>query len=398
MKFDSNPFRIHAFAGVTSSYDNSQELALALAMFQRDLPAGVSLSIIKGTDHAADLGSAIRSALKQEIKAEYFLVAREPALLLGPGALEEMERIICSHLQVDCVLPSDIRGYREGHSANYFTLHGFQKFVAGLQDSEDELIPYDARKAFLFLVRASALLSMELPSDPMEIPRALHDRVVISLNAYVHPFFNYYEEKREDIVEMVPRQTSSILDIGCARGRFGATLKETLPFCRVVGIELNACEAERARRLLDRVVIGDVLTVRLDEQFDCVTCLDMMEHVAQPEALLSKIREEFLREKGFLLLSIPNVGHWAVVEDLLAGRWDYVPAGLFCITHLRFYTLSTVQFMLRDNGFEVNSINPVSSPMPESFHAGIQALIHTGLEIDWSSLTTINYYILARRN
>lgn len=398
MKLDSNPPKIHAFIGVTPSYDHSQELALALAMFQKGLPADASLSIIKGTDHVADLGSAIRSALKQEIIAEYFLVAREAALLLGPGALEEMECILCNHPQVDCVLPSDIRGYRAGHSANYFTLRGFHKFVAGLQDSEDELISYDARKAFLFLVRASALLSMELPSDSMEIPVALHDRAVISLNAYVHPFFNYYEEKRENVIEMVPKQVSSILDIGCTRGHFGATLKETLPFCRVVGIELNAYEAERAHRLLDRVVIGDVLTVRLDEQFDCVTCLDMMEHVAQPETLLNKIREEFLREKGFLLLSIPNVGHWAVVEDLLAGRWDYVPTGLFCITHLRFYTLSTLQSLLRENGFEVMCVNPVSSPMPEGFHAGIQALIHSGLEIDQSSLTTLNYCILARRN
>ena len=391
--------RIHAFAGVTPSYEHSQELALALAMFQKGLPAGaLLLSIIKGTDHAADLGLAIRSALKQEIIAEYFLVAREPALLLGPGALEEMERILCNHPQVDCVIPSDVRGYRAGHSANYFTLRGFRKFVAGLQGSEDELVPYDAREAFLFLIRVSALRSIKLPSDPMDIPRALHDRAVISLNTYVHSFFNYYEEKREDVIEIIPRQVRSILDIGCARGRFGATLKETLPFCRVVGIELNAYEAEKARRLLDKVVIGDVLTVRLDEQFDCVTCLDMLEHVAQPEALLSKIREEFLRDKGFLLLSVPNVGHWAVVEDLLAGRWDYVPAGLLCITHLRFYTLSTVQSLLRENGFEVMRVNPVSSPMPESFHAGIQALMHSGLEIDQSSLTAINYYILARRN
>ena len=389
--------RIHAFAGVTPSYDYSQELALALTMFKKSLPANASLSIIKGTDHAADLRSAIQSALKQEIIPEYFLVAREPALLLGPGALEEMERTLCNYPQVDCVIPSDVRGYRTGHSANYFTLRGFQKFVAGLQDSEDEFIPYDARKAFLFLVRVSALRGIELPSDSMDIPRALHNRTVISLNAYAHPFLNYYEEKREDVIEMVPRQISSILDIGCARGHFGATLKEVMPSCRVVGIELNAYEAERACQLLDRVVVGDVFTVKLDEQFDCVTCLDMMEHVSQPEALLNKIRKEFLKENGFLLLSIPNVGHWAVVEDLLAGRWDYVPAGLLCVTHLRFYTLSTILSLLRDNGFDVDSINPVSSPMPKGFHAGIQALRHSGLEIDQSSLTTVSYCILAQR-
>ena len=45
---------------------------------------------------------------------------------------------------------------------------------------------------------------------------------------------------------------------------------------------------------------------------------------------------------GRLVLSVPNVGHWAVVEDLLAGRWDYLPIGLLCYTHYRFFTRRTL--------------------------------------------------------
>ena len=32
-----------------------------------------------------------------------------------------------------------------------------------------------------------------------------------------------------------------------------------------------------------------------------------------------------------------------MVEDLLAGRWDYVPIGLLCYTHARFFTRATLE-------------------------------------------------------
>ena len=47
-------------------------------------------------------------------------------------------------------------------------------------------------------------------------------------------------------------------------------------------------------------------------------------------------RVQVLPPGGVVVLSVPNVGHWSVVADLLAGRWDYLPAGLVCVTHLRF--------------------------------------------------------------
>jgi SAM-dependent methyltransferase len=390
--------KIRAFTAVTPSYGYSQELALALTMFRKALPAGTLLSISEaGSDSAKELGAAVRHALNQTPLAEYFLIAWEPALLVGPGALEELERILDDFPSVDCVLPSDIRGYRLGCGAGYLTLRGFQQFAVGLRDPEAELTAYDSREPVLFLIRTSALKRIEWPSDPLDIPGRLADRAVISLNAYVHPFLNYYEEERADVVQMVPREVRSILDIGCARGHFGAALKKSLPLCRVVGIEFNGYEAKNARRRLDGVVVGDALAAKLDEWFDCVTCLDMMEHVARPEDLLEKIRQEFLLDGGYLLLSIPNIGHWAVVEDLLAGRWDYLPSGLLSVTHLKFFTLSTIRSLLEDNGFEVLDVDRVSFPMPEGFRAGIQSLKLSGFEIDVSSLTTTNYNILARR-
>ena len=58
-----------------------------------------------------------------------------------------------------------------------------------------------------------------------------------------------------------------------------------------------------------------------------------------------------LRPGGRIVLSIPNVGHYSVVEDLLAGRWDYLPIGLLCYTHFRFFTRATLASWLERLGF-----------------------------------------------
>jgi len=97
-----------------------------------------------------------------------------------------------------------------------------------------------------------------------------------------------------------------------------------------------------------------------------------------------------------LLLSIPNVGHWSVVEDLLAGRWDYLPVGLLCNTHMRFFTLKTIRDLLENNSFVVEKIERVKIPMPDPVKAAMQTLTKHVVEIDVPSLETLHYNILAR--
>lgn len=398
MRPNGNQAHIQVFATVGLSYNHSKELAMSLAMFRKALPAGTKLSILpETTDRASRLRCAIEAALNQNPVAEYFMVVKEPALLVAPGAMEELEGILRNQTQADCVLPSDIRGYRAGCSANYLTLRGFRRFAAELRGAEMDFVPYDGRTPFLFMVKASALRKIDLPPDPLDIPRVLSARSLIALNAYIHPFFDYYKERREDLIPLIPPEVHSVLDIGCARGRFGAAIRSQRS-CRVVGIEMNAIEAEKAREQIDKVVVGNALTATLGERFDCITCLDSLEHVPEPEVLLTKIREDFLGDRGYALLSIPNVGHWAIVEDLLSGHWDYGPAGILSVTHLRFFTLQTIQGMLKDTGFEVVQVDDVQWPVSERLQGVFQTLKKGGLEIDVSSLNTLSYHVLARKS
>ena len=390
---------MRVFTTVTDSYRDSAELQLFLSMFKRSFATDVEISISdRGAETASQvLKKAISLHLKDHDLPKYTLVVREPTVFMGKGAIQELKNVLDADAGLACALPTDFRDQLHGCQPSYLTLRAFERFVDTIREPGQAILPYDGRRpVFMFLLRSSALLSLDFPEDIFALPAELGRRSAVVPAAYIHPLFDYYCEERQDILPLVPESAASVLDIGCTRGGFGKALKASRP-CRVVGVEMNLNEGAKARAVLDEVVIGDALEVETGERFDCVTCLDVLEHFVTPEQLLARIRNDFLKpEGGYLLLSIPNVGHWSVVEDLLAGRWDYLPVGLLCNTHMRFFTLKTIHDLLESNGFVVEKTERIKISMPSSVKVGMQTLTEHAMEIDVPSLETLHYNILAR--
>ena len=381
------------FTSVSPSYKYSSELALCLKLFRKALPENSRLLFSENM-----LPCSLRALIKENLSSlsPYVLIAKEPAMLLGKNTVKTLTGILDTNPETACVLPSDIRGYRTGKAAGYYTLRGFERFSDSLFDEAIPTSPYDGRDPWMFLIRRSALSEIEVPENPLDIPKMLGPRgTCISLNTYIHPFIDYYNETREEVIDLVPVSTRCVLDIGCARGNFGASVKKKLD-CRVAGIEINTYEAQEARSKLDLVIEGDLLTADITEKFDCITCLDALEHVGDSGAFLEKIRT-LLNSNGHLLLSIPNVGHWSIIEDLIAGRWDYVPAGILCITHVRFFTKKTIESLLRDAGFMITALKENTTAPPENENNFLGLLDRSGLEVDRKSLSCLGYYIVAQK-
>lgn len=204
-----------------------------------------------------------------------------------------------------------------------------------------------------------------------------------------HQFIDYYGEVRSDILPFVPPEAREILEVGCGRGATGRLLQERLG-CRVTGVELNPVVAEEAARHLHRVVQGDVQTLDLDGRYDVVIALELVEHLVDSERFLARVRE-LLAPGGRAIFSIPNVGHWSIVDDLLAGRWDYLPIGLLCYTHYRFFTHRSLADWLRRSGLEHFEIIPQRTELPDRF-AGLTG----AFEIDAESLSTKGFYVIVR--
>ena len=204
-----------------------------------------------------------------------------------------------------------------------------------------------------------------------------------------HVFTDYYGEVRDDVTSYFPDTVRDVLDIGCGRGATGRFLKERFD-CRVTGVELNPLVAREAARHLYKVIHGDIETARVEGCYDVVLALDIVEHLVSPHELLTRV-PGLLTPGGRAILSIPNVGHYSVVEDLVAGRWDYVPMGLLCYTHVRFFTRRTLEDLLSRSGIVDFEIFPRKTELPSHF-----ASLCAPFTTDLASLSTEGFYVVIR--
>jgi 2-polyprenyl-3-methyl-5-hydroxy-6-metoxy-1,4-benzoquinol methylase len=150
-----------------------------------------------------------------------------------------------------------------------------------------------------------------------------------------------------------------LLDLGAAGGHLGRSIRDRCAF--LAGVEphppdSNSKEAYDEWRALDALHAGD-----WSEPFDVVVCADVLEHFANPEALLRKIRG-WLKPRGVLFTSIPNVANVSMRLSLLAGRFNYAERGLLDRTHLTFFTRSTARALLENERFRVRSAEATAMP------------------------------------
>jgi 2-polyprenyl-3-methyl-5-hydroxy-6-metoxy-1,4-benzoquinol methylase len=171
----------------------------------------------------------------------------------------------------------------------------------------------------------------------------------------------YVDMPRAEIVPLVPQGAVRVLDVGCAYGGFGATLKEVRPGVEVWGIEPAQRAAGEAAARLDRVIVGHYpQDIPPQEHFDCVVFNDVLEHTLDPWEVLRQTND-ILAPAGAVVASIPNVRHWAVVWSLLrAGRWTYRDSGLLDRTHLHFFTRQSMIELFETTGYHVARIEPIT--------------------------------------
>lgn len=168
----------------------------------------------------------------------------------------------------------------------------------------------------------------------------------------------YYNQLRPEILKHIPDNISSVLDVGCGYGTLGKYLKER-GVSNVCGIELDTEASKEAEKVLDCVVSGNIEGVELpfsDSQFDCIVCADVLEHLIDPWSTLKKLKK-LLKDDGCIIASIPNVGFHRVVRGLIKGEWKYSKSGVLDITHLRFFTLSSIQELFNKSKLQIRAVD-----------------------------------------
>jgi O-antigen biosynthesis protein len=167
----------------------------------------------------------------------------------------------------------------------------------------------------------------------------------------------YFQDPRPDVQAVVAARDKRILDVGCAAGALGQALKAA-GAREVIGVERFETAAAQARHVLDAVYVGDIdhFVPPVEEaSFDYVIFADVLEHTVDPWQVLERY-QRFLKPDGRMVVSLPNIRHYAILGRLLFNRWDYRESGILDRTHLRFFTLPTIRALFAHAGLHIERI------------------------------------------
>ena len=172
------------------------------------------------------------------------------------------------------------------------------------------------------------------------------------------PELGYYANDRQDIVDELPRPIGSVLDAGCGSGNVGPGLRDA-GATRLTGIEVVPEMAALAADVYDEVLAMPVEQAlpRLSGPFDTILCLDVLEHLVDPERVLTGLYG--LAAPGARLqVSVPNARHVSLIGDLVfKGTFGYTEWGHRDRTHLRWFTRRDMVETMERAGWTVQRVS-----------------------------------------
>jgi O-antigen biosynthesis protein len=169
---------------------------------------------------------------------------------------------------------------------------------------------------------------------------------------------------------------TEVLELGPAAGYFTRILKQSLQ-CTIDAIEIDAEMAAQARPHCRDIVVADLDALDWSKLFpgrryDTIIAADVLEHLRSPERALKALRLR-LKPGGRLLISLPNIAYAGMIFGLLEDDFRYRAEGLLDRTHLKFFTRTTLEEMLGENGWEITWRGSVGKPLYEAeFHTRIE--------------------------
>ena len=205
-------------------------------------------------------------------------------------------------------------------------------------------------------------------------------------------FFNSDQySMHTQIIKFVNNQ-KRVLDVGCAEGHLSK--KFSLKGCEVVGIEIDRVAAKKAKKYCKEVINEDVESVNLSSKyenyFDFIVFADVLEHLKEPLLVLQRFKK-YLKEDGYVLVSLPNISNWRIRIKSLFGNFEYEDKGLLDNSHIRFFNAKTSKKLILDAGFEIYRYDLTVGDLPK--YAKFFHFIGTL----WPNLLAYQFLIIAKK-
>ncbi|MEK7375964.1 MAG: class I SAM-dependent methyltransferase [Candidatus Margulisiibacteriota bacterium] len=168
--------------------------------------------------------------------------------------------------------------------------------------------------------------------------------------------------KFEAAFSCVPQGAERILDLGCSAGTFIGHFLCRLKPKRLAGVDVNADSIKLASSKYGKPGVeffkGKLSGQNFpDGSFDAITCLEVLEHLNEDEAL-STLRKanDLLSASGCLIITTPDYdSHWRFIEVLL----DLVSRQNYIKQHVNRFNKKKLVRLLNKAGFKIKTCSNI---------------------------------------
>lgn len=209
---------------------------------------------------------------------------------------------------------------------------------------------------------------------------------------YYNPKFDYsfgipeydsktnFDSSHTYAIDTVP-PGSVVLDFGCGSGHIAKALSEKE--CEVYGIDKFI--DKDSKKYFKKTYECDLSSPDFDmpkiaKKIDYIILLDIIEHLSYPEEFLQKLRESFSDHQPKIIVTTGNVAFILMRLALLIGTFNYGKRGILDLDHKRLYTFSSLETLLKQQGYKTSTITGIPVPIP--FILGDNFLSRTMLKIN----------------
>lgn len=154
----------------------------------------------------------------------------------------------------------------------------------------------------------------------------------------------------------------NLLDVGCGDGVLKSFIKNKVD--NIYGLDNDKLSVDKCKLLYKKVTLINLNSQNIpykNNYFDCVTCLDVIEHIIDPEMLLNKIYK-ILKPNGILIISTPNIRFTDHILKLICNGTfpkTSLDASIYDGGHIHFFTYKDLITLLKETGFKILSIEGI---------------------------------------
>lgn len=180
--------------------------------------------------------------------------------------------------------------------------------------------------------------------------------------AYGQKFFidkaHYKVKPRHDLFQLIDCKPKRVCEIGCADGSNLIELTKLLGYaidkrdlCGVDIVADHSCENYQHFQFLHQTA-EEFVDLYQGKPFDLIILSDVVEHLYNPWSFMKKLKR-LVSVQGRVVISVPNIQNLQYVNAVVSGNFNYTNTGLFDITHIRFFSVETLNQLLEVSGYRV---------------------------------------------